>query len=45
MVAWHNGEVVSVPLELVISQSPALVVPQSGLIQTAQSIGVYVGES
>ena len=45
MVAWRNGEVVSVPLELVIGQSPSLVSPQSGLVQTARSLGIYVGES
>lgn len=44
MVAWRNGEVVSVPLELVISQSPFLVSPQSTLVQTARSLGTYVGE-
>ena len=45
MVAWSNGEVVSVPLELVISQSPSLVSPQSSFVQTARSLGIYVGES
>ena len=45
MVAWHNGEVISVPLELVISQSPSLVVPDSVFVQTARSLGIYVGES
>ncbi|MDJ0572491.1 MAG: ATP-dependent 6-phosphofructokinase [Pleurocapsa sp. MO_192.B19] len=45
MVAWRNGEVGSVPLELVISQSPSLVAPQSSLVQTARSLGIYVGES
>ena len=45
MVAWRNGEVVSVPLEMVISQSPSLVTPQSCLLKTARSLGIYVGES
>ena len=45
MVAWRNGEVVSVPLELVIDQSPSLVAPQSSFVQTARSLGIYVGES
>ncbi len=45
MVAWRNGEVGSVPLELVISQSPSLVAPQSSFVQTARSLGIYVGES
>ena len=45
MVAWRNGEVASVPLELVISQSPSLVTPQSSFLQTARSLGIYVGES
>lgn len=44
MVAWRNGEVVSVPLEMVVSQSPALVSPQSGLVQTARALGIYIGE-
>ena len=45
MVAWCNGEVASVSLKMVISQSPSLVAPQSGLVQTARSLGIYVGES
>ncbi len=45
MVAWQNGEVVSVPLELAIAQSPSLVTPQSFLLKTARSLGIYVGES
>ena len=45
MVAWRNGEVVSIPLEMVINQSPSLVTPQSCFVQTARSLGIYVGES
>ncbi len=45
MVAWQNGEVVSVPLELAIAKSPSLVTPQSFLLKTARSLGIYVGES
>ncbi|MDJ0647239.1 MAG: ATP-dependent 6-phosphofructokinase [Xenococcaceae cyanobacterium MO_188.B19] len=45
MVAWRNGEVGSVPLELVINDSPSLVTPNSALVQTARSLGIYVGQS
>jgi ATP-dependent phosphofructokinase / diphosphate-dependent phosphofructokinase len=43
MVAWQNNQVVSVPLEEVLSQS-SLVNPNSFLIETAQALGIYVGE-
>ena len=45
MVAWRNGEVASIPLELVISKSPSLVAPQSSLVAIARSLGIYVGEN
>ena len=45
MVAWRNGGVVGVPLELVISRSPTLVSLQSSLVQTARALGIYVGEN
>jgi 6-phosphofructokinase 1 len=45
MVAWQNGEVVSVPLEAVIAQSPALVDPNGCLVQTARDLGIYIGEN
>jgi 6-phosphofructokinase 1 len=44
MVAWQNGDVVSVPLELVLSQSPFLVNPNHILVKTARSLGIYIGE-
>ncbi len=44
MVAWQNAQPVSVPLSEVLQQSPVLVDPQSYLVQTAQSLGIYVGE-
>ncbi len=43
MVAWQNGQVVGVPLEAVVAQSPLLVDPTSYLVQTASSLGIYVG--
>jgi ATP-dependent phosphofructokinase / diphosphate-dependent phosphofructokinase len=44
MVAWQNGQVVDVPLKEVIDQSPLPVNPHSFLIQTAQALGIYVGD-
>ncbi|BAY88132.1 MULTISPECIES: ATP-dependent 6-phosphofructokinase [unclassified Tolypothrix] len=43
MVAWQNNEVVAFPLETVLSQSPALVDPNNYLVQTARSLGIYIG--
>ena len=45
MVAWQNGEVVAVPLEKVIAKSPSLVKPDNFLVETAQSLGIYVGNT
>lgn len=45
MVAWQCGEVVAVPLEEAIAQSPSLVSPQGQLVQTARSIGIYIGRT
>ncbi|MGK7916784.1 MAG: ATP-dependent 6-phosphofructokinase [Prochloraceae cyanobacterium] len=44
MVAWQNGQPISVPLEEVLQRSPVLVNPRGHLVQTAQSLGIYVGE-
>ena len=44
MVAWQNGEVVPVSLEQVIANSPSLVAPDDFLVQTARSLGIYVGD-
>ncbi|BAY12231.1 ATP-dependent 6-phosphofructokinase [Calothrix sp. NIES-2098] len=43
MVAWQNGEVVAVPLEAVLAKSPSLVDPHNYLVETARSLGIYVG--
>lgn len=43
MVAWQNGQVGVVALEDVLKQSPCSVDPQSEMIKTASSIGIYVG--
>jgi ATP-dependent phosphofructokinase / diphosphate-dependent phosphofructokinase len=44
MVAWQNGQVVGVPLTAVLSQSPRAVDPNSCLVQTAESLGIYIGD-
>ncbi|MUG99076.1 ATP-dependent 6-phosphofructokinase [Scytonema sp. UIC 10036] len=44
MVAWQNGQVVAVPLQQVILQSPAPVNTESYLVETARALGIYVGE-
>jgi len=45
MVAWQNGEVVAVPLVHVIAKSPSLVKPDNFLVKTAQSLGIYMGNT
>lgn len=42
MVAWHNGQVEAVPLEVVVAQSPLLVAPNHYLVQTARALGIYI---
>ncbi|MBD2445749.1 ATP-dependent 6-phosphofructokinase [Nostoc sp. FACHB-152] len=44
MVAWQNGQVVNVPLEAVLQQSPIGVDPHGYLVETARSIGTYIGD-
>lgn len=44
MVAWQNGQVIAVPIEQVCDRSPIGVSPDSNLVQTAQALGIYVGE-
>ena len=44
MVAWRNGQVVSVPLEEALLRSPVSVDPKSDMVQTARALGIYVGE-
>lgn len=44
MVAWQNGQVVAVPLQEVMLQSPAPVDANSYLVETAQALGIYIGE-
>lgn len=44
MVAWQNGQVLSVPLEEVLLRSPSPVNPKSDLLRTARALGIYVGE-
>ncbi|MGQ4646208.1 ATP-dependent 6-phosphofructokinase [Lyngbya aestuarii] len=43
MVAWQNGQVVSVPLNEVIAKSPVSVDPKGFVVQTARSLGIYLG--
>lgn len=45
MVAWQNGQVVAVPLTDVLARSPLPVDPKSHLVQTARSLGIYVGDN
>lgn len=44
MVAWRGGRVVPVSLEQVREFSPMLVDPNCELVQTAQALGIYIGE-
>lgn len=44
MVAWQCGKVTSVPLSDVIAKGTMLLTPNDSLVQTAQAIGIYVGE-
>lgn len=44
MVTWQSGRVVPVPLEVVLSQSPCPVDPNNYLVQTARSLGTYIGD-
>jgi ATP-dependent phosphofructokinase / diphosphate-dependent phosphofructokinase len=43
MVAWQNGQVITVPLPDVLAKSPSLVDPNGYLVDTARSLGIYVG--
>jgi ATP-dependent phosphofructokinase / diphosphate-dependent phosphofructokinase len=43
MVVWQRREVISVPIEEAISQYYA-VDPQSTLVKTARSLGIYLGD-
>ncbi len=44
MVAYQCGKVTSVPLSDVIAKGTMLLTPNDSLVQTAQAIGIYVGE-
>jgi 6-phosphofructokinase 1 len=44
MVAWQNGQVAAVPIADVVAQSPSSVEPDGYLVQSARSLGTYVGE-
>lgn len=44
MVTWQKSQVVNVPLEDVLLQSPSPVSPNSYLVQTARALGTYIGE-
>ncbi|MEI6368113.1 MAG: ATP-dependent 6-phosphofructokinase [Nostocales cyanobacterium ELA608] len=44
MLAWQNGKVVTFPIQDVIAKNPSLVNPQGDLVQTARSLGIYIGE-
>lgn len=44
MLAWQNGNVVAVPIQDALDNSPALVDPKCDLVQIAHSLGIYIGE-
>jgi 6-phosphofructokinase 1 len=44
MLAWQNGKVVTFPIQAVIDNNPSLVNPHGDLVQTARSLGIYIGE-
>ncbi|MBK1986257.1 ATP-dependent 6-phosphofructokinase [Sphaerospermopsis aphanizomenoides BCCUSP55] len=44
MLAWQNGQVIPIPINQVLDQSPSLVNTHSYLIETAQALGIYVGK-
>jgi len=44
VVVWRNGKVDAVSIADLCAHSPRLVAPDSCLIQTARSIGTYIGE-
>lgn len=44
MVAWQNDQVATVPLEDVFAHSPRRVNPKGFWVETARSLGIYVGE-
>ncbi len=44
MVAWHNNAVTTIPLDQVFADSPLLVDPQGFWVETARSLGIYLGE-
>ena len=44
MVAWHNNHVTTVPLDQVFADSPLLVNPKGFWVETARSLGIYLGE-
>jgi 6-phosphofructokinase 1 len=45
MVAWQNGQVVAIALQEVLAKSPLSVDPNSYLVETARSLGIYVGHA
>ncbi|MDJ0677926.1 MAG: ATP-dependent 6-phosphofructokinase [Calothrix sp. MO_167.B42] len=45
MVAWQNGQVVGIPLQTITANSPSPVKPDNFLVGTAQSLGIYIGNT
>ncbi len=43
MLAWQNGKVVNFPIQDIIDHNPSLVDPHGDLVQTARSLGIYIG--
>ncbi|MGH1394116.1 MAG: ATP-dependent 6-phosphofructokinase [Trichormus sp.] len=44
MLTWQHGQVLPVPISEAIGQSPLHVDPDGYLVQSARSLGIYVGE-
>lgn len=44
MLAWQSGQVVTVPIAEITAHSPLLVDPNGYLVESARSLGIYVGE-
>jgi 6-phosphofructokinase 1 len=44
MVTWQGSRVVPVPMAEVLAQSPRSVNPNSYLVQTAEALGIYIGD-
>ena len=44
MVAWQNNAVTTIPLQNVFADSPLRIDPKGFWVETARSLGIYLGE-